>query len=95
MATALGVDALVEAIRTGLPDVRLLTDPLDREAYRLDETAYLTAGLPGAIALPATTADVSALLHLARLIASRWSRAAPARACPAARRGSRAPSRSP
>ena len=65
MATTLGVDALVEAIRTGLPDVRLLTDPLDREAYRLDETAYLTAGLPGAIALPSTTADVSALLHLA------------------------------
>jgi glycolate oxidase len=65
MATALGVDALIEAIRADVPGVRLLTDAIDREAYRLDETAYLTAGLPAAIALPTTTAEVSALLRLA------------------------------
>ena len=65
MATALGVDTLVEAIRAELPGVRLLTDALDREGYRLDETAYLTAGLPAAIALPASTDEVSALLRLA------------------------------
>jgi glycolate oxidase len=65
MVTVLGVDALVEAIRTELPSVRLLTDALDRESYRLDETAYLTAGLPAAIALPSTTAEVSSLLRLA------------------------------
>jgi glycolate oxidase len=58
--------ALIEAIRRDLPDVRLLTDELDREAYRLDETAYLTiAGLPAAVALPSTTADVAMLLKLA------------------------------
>jgi len=57
--------ALVDAIRVELPGVRLLTDEVDRETYRLDETAYLTAGLPAAVALPATTAEVSALLQLA------------------------------
>ena len=58
-------DALVAAIRRDLPDVRLLTDPLDREPYRLDETAYLSADLPAAVALPTTTAEVSGLLRLA------------------------------
>ena len=48
-----------------LPQVRVLTDPTDRESYRLDETAYLEAGLPGAVAFPASTADVSGLLRLA------------------------------
>ena len=48
-----------------LPGVRVLTDPTDRESYRLDETAYLEAGLPGAVAFPASTADVSGLLRLA------------------------------
>src|SRR5215208_8401084 len=40
-------------------------DPSDRESYRLDETAYLSAGLPGAVALPADTADVAGLMRLA------------------------------
>ena len=58
--------AFLEAIRRELPGVRLLTDDVDRESYRLDETAYLTtAGLPLGVALPATTAEVSALLRLA------------------------------
>jgi glycolate oxidase len=61
--SALG--ALLEDARATLPDVRLLTDPVDREAYRRDETAYLAAGLPGAIALPASTGDVAGLLRLA------------------------------
>lgn len=59
--------ALVEAIRRELIEVRLLTDELDREAYRLDEAAYLSADLPAAVALPTTTAEVSALLRLATL----------------------------
>ena len=54
------VDAAAE-----LPGVRILTDEIDRESYRRDETAYLEAGLPGAVALPATTADVAGLLRLA------------------------------
>jgi glycolate oxidase len=57
--------ALLEAIRAELPGLRLLTDATDRESYRNDETAYLTAGLPLAVALPETTAEVSALLRLA------------------------------
>lgn len=57
--------SLLADVATELPDVRVLTDPTDRESYRLDETAYLEAGLPGAVAFPATTADVSGLLRLA------------------------------
>ena len=73
-ATAIGLPAsdavaamglLLAAIGSELPGVRLLTDEGDRESYRLDETAYLTAGLPGAVALPSTTAEVSGLLRLA------------------------------
>ena len=57
--------ALVDAIRATLPDLRLLTDATDRESYRNDETAYLRAGLPLAVALPETTAEVSTLVRLA------------------------------
>src|SRR3954451_1245791 len=57
--------ALLDAIRAAMPDLRLLTDPVDRESYRNDETAYLTAGLPLAVALPETTAEVATLVRLA------------------------------
>jgi glycolate oxidase len=60
-----GSDALVQAIETRLPGVRLLTDPIDRESYRYDETAYLPAGLPGAVVLPTTTAQVAELVRIA------------------------------
>ena len=56
---------LVAAIRSALPGLRLLDDEADREAYRNDETAYLSAGLPLAVALPETTAEVAALVRLA------------------------------
>jgi glycolate oxidase len=59
------LDAFLADVRDGLPELRLLTDPADRETYRLDETAYMEAGLPGAVALPSSTAEVSALLRLA------------------------------
>ena len=55
----------LEAVKATLPDLRLLEDAVDRESYRLDETAYLRAGLPLAVALPTTTAEVSALVRLA------------------------------
>jgi glycolate oxidase len=55
----------LEAVKATLPDLRLLEDAVDREGYRLDETAYLQAGLPLAVALPTTTAEVSALVRLA------------------------------
>jgi glycolate oxidase len=53
------------AVRSAVPDVRLLTDPVDLEAYRVDETAYLRADLPAAVALPTETAQVAALVRLA------------------------------
>jgi glycolate oxidase len=56
---------LLAAIRAALPSVRLLEDPVDRESYRNDETAYLHAGLPLAVALPETTAEVATLVRLA------------------------------
>ena len=65
MQTATAIDALLDDARRELPDLRILTDLADREGYRLDETAYLTAGLPGAVALPASTDEVAALMRLA------------------------------
>jgi glycolate oxidase len=59
-------DPLVAAIATRLPDVRLLADQVDRESYRYDETAYLRAGLPRAVALPTTTTHVVELVKIAR-----------------------------
>src|SRR5687768_277601 len=55
----------LEAIRATLPELRLLEGESDRESYRNDETAYLKAGLPLAVALPTTTAEVVALVRLA------------------------------
>ncbi|HEX2754605.1 MAG TPA: FAD-linked oxidase C-terminal domain-containing protein [Candidatus Limnocylindrales bacterium] len=56
---------LLDAIRSTLPDVRLLADPVDRESYRNDETAYLSAGLPLAVVLPETTSEVATIVRLA------------------------------
>src|SRR5258706_6903346 len=53
------------AVRDALPELRLLEDPTDRASYRTDETAYLVAGLPPAVALPTSTAEVGALVRLA------------------------------
>ena len=58
-------ERLLGAIRDELPALRLLVDPTEREAFRNDETAYLHAGLPLAVALPETTAEVSTLVRLA------------------------------
>ena len=57
--------AFLEAIRRQLPALRLLTDEIDRESYRRDETPYLAAALPIAVALPTETAEVSTLVRLA------------------------------
>ena len=58
-------ERLLATIRATLPNVRLLDEPADRESYRNDETAYLTAGLPLAVALPESTAEVAELVRLA------------------------------
>lgn len=57
--------AFVDRVRARLPGLRLLVEPLEREAHRRDETAYLAPGLPLAVALPETTAEVAELVRLA------------------------------
>jgi glycolate oxidase len=57
--------AVLDELRGSAPQLRVLVDPVDRESYRLDETDYLVAGLPGAIVLPTTTAEVSEILAAA------------------------------
>ena len=57
--------AFLRAVETRLPDLRLLTDELDRESYRRDETAYLDPPLPLAVALPTEAAQVAELVRLA------------------------------
>ncbi len=64
MATGTVTDAFLDAVRARLPGLRLLTDETDRETYRRDETAYLPAGLPGAVALPVDTAQVAELVRV-------------------------------
>ena len=60
-----GAEVLGGAIRDRLPGVRLLTEPLEREAYRNDETAGLRTELPGLVALPTSTQEVAELVRLA------------------------------
>jgi glycolate oxidase len=64
MASGIVNEALLDAIRGRLPGLRLLTAEGDREAYRRDETAYLSAGLPGAVALPTETSQVAELVRI-------------------------------
>src|SRR6266576_466685 len=64
-AASLAQARFLAAVRGALPELRLLEDPADRASYRTDETAYLVAGLPLAVALPTSTAEVSALVRLA------------------------------
>ena len=64
MASGIVTDAFLDAVRARRPELRLLTDEADREGYRRDETAYLTPGLPGAVALPTETAQVVDLVKL-------------------------------
>lgn len=56
--------AFVAAIAARLPGMRLLVDEVDRESHRRDETAYLAAGLPAAVALPTTVAEVAELVRI-------------------------------
>ena len=54
----------LDAVRARLPGLRLLTDEIDRESYRHDETPHLSPGLPGAVALPTSTDEVAELVRL-------------------------------
>jgi glycolate oxidase len=57
--------AFLAAVRAGLPNLRILTDEVDRESYRRDETAYLEPPLPIGVALPTETAEVAEIVRLA------------------------------
>ena len=57
--------AFLRDVEAQLPGLRLLTDALDLEAYRRDETAYLQPPPPLAVALPTETAQVAELVRLA------------------------------
>lgn len=56
--------ALLREIAARLPGLKLLTEPVDRESFRRDETAYLPTGLPLAVALPDTAGQVAELVRL-------------------------------
>jgi glycolate oxidase len=62
--STVGATTLIEAIATRLPGLRLLTDVVDREGYRTDETPYIHTGLPAAVALPTRTAEVAELVRI-------------------------------
>ncbi len=64
MATGIVTEPFLAAIRERIPDLRVLDDPSDRETYRRDETPFLAAGLPGAVALPTETAQVAELVRI-------------------------------
>jgi glycolate oxidase len=59
------VSAFLDALRSSIPHLKLLTEQIDRESYRRDETAHWEPGLPLAVALPSTTDEVSAIMRLA------------------------------
>src|SRR5688572_14117610 len=59
------MSAFLDELRARLPDLRLLTDETDRESYRRDETAHFEPGLPLAVALPSSTAEVAELMQIA------------------------------
>ena len=64
MASASVTQPFIDALCARIPGLRLLTAESDRESYRRDETAYLPAGLPGAVALPVDTAQVVAIVKV-------------------------------
>ncbi len=64
-APGAGPPAFLDALRERSPGLRLLVDPLDLEAFRRDETAYLEPPPPIAVALPTSTLDVAELVRLA------------------------------
>ncbi len=55
----------LEDLRSRVPQLRLLTDEVDRESYRRDETAHFEPGLPLAVALPASTDEVAEVVRCA------------------------------
>ncbi|MDQ2689880.1 MAG: FAD-binding protein [Chloroflexota bacterium] len=57
--------AFLDDLRRRVPGLALLTDEVDRESYRRDETAHFEPGLPLAVALPTSTAEVAEIMRTA------------------------------
>jgi glycolate oxidase len=51
-------------LRGALPDMRLLTQPADTEAYRFDETEYMRPGVPLGVCFPRSTSEVVTIVRL-------------------------------
>ena len=66
MDTTIGT-AFLDEVAARLPNLRVLTDPVDLDGYRRDETAYLEPPPPLAVALPTETREVAELVRLAAL----------------------------
>ena len=54
-----------DELRAQLPNLRVIVDAADTEAYRFDETAFLHAGRPVAVCFPRSTEDVVAIVRTA------------------------------
>src|SRR3954454_3548031 len=57
--------AYLDALRAALPGLHLLTDPAETEAYRWDETEYMSPGVPLGVAFPESTGEVATIVGLA------------------------------
>jgi glycolate oxidase len=57
--------AFLADLRAALPGLRRSVDPVDLEAHRRDETAYLEPPTPLAVAFPASTAEVAGIVRVA------------------------------
>ena len=57
--------SFLQDLREALPEMRLLIEAADTEAYRWDETEYMQPGQPLGVAFPRSTADVQTLVRLA------------------------------
>jgi glycolate oxidase len=53
--------SIAERLRHAAPGMRVLDAAADVERYRFDETAFLQAGVPGAVCFPRSTDDVVAI----------------------------------
>jgi glycolate oxidase len=56
---------LIDQLHAALPELRLLSETADTEAFRFDETAFMRAGRPLAVVFPTSTADVLEIVRLA------------------------------
>jgi glycolate oxidase len=65
MAIPVDGAGFLDALRSALPALRLLTEPSETESYRWDETEYMQPGSPLGVCFPASTAEVSEIVRLA------------------------------